>query len=207
MVELAPVFADLLATVAQRLRGGVLIAHNLAFDTRMMRYEFERLGVRVDFGEGACTLGATRARLERACAANGVRLHGAHRALSDARATAELARGLWLRDWGGRVVPVSIDAIPLDGGVRTLRRDLADVGPSPMRRIVCRSQYPRADEGVTRYLDALEWVLDDGVIDRSETAAMAALAREWGISPERQREAHAPYTCSAWSRRPSATDS
>ena len=193
MVELAPLFAEVLAPVAQRLCNAVLIAHNLAFDTRMMRYEFERLGVPIDFGDGICTLGATRAKLDQACEANGIRLTSAHRALADARATAELARRLGIRDRRDRVAPVRIEAIPPEGTVRTLRRDLADAGTSPMHRVVRRSQYPHGDEGITRYLDALDWVLDDGVIDRAEAAAMADLAKEWGISPGRQREAHAQY--------------
>ena len=62
-----------------------------------------------------------------------------------------------------------------------------------MHRVVCRSHYPHGDEGIAHYLDALDWVLDDGVIDRTERAAMVDLAMEWGISPARQREAHREY--------------
>ena len=92
MVELAPVFEELLPPVAQRLRGTVLVAHNLPFDTRMLRYEFERHGVPIDFGHGWCTLSATGRKLGVACEREGIRLTNAHRALADARATAELAR-------------------------------------------------------------------------------------------------------------------
>ena len=62
-----------------------------------------------------------------------------------------------------------------------------------MHRVVCRSQYPHGDEGIAQYLDALDWVLDDGVIDRAERAAMDGLAMEWGISPARQHQAHREY--------------
>ena len=193
MVELAPVFAEVLAPLSQRLRGAMLIAHNLPFDTRMMHYEFERQKVPVDFGKGLCTLSATREKLDRACEGRGIRLTSAHRALADARATAELARTLGLGDRHDPVKPVQVEAVPPDGNVRTHRRGLADAGTSPMHRVVCRSQYPHGDEGIAQYLDALDWVLDDGVIDRAERAAMDGLAMEWGISPARQHEAHREY--------------
>lgn len=193
MVELAPVFAEVLAPVTRRLQGAMLIAHNLSFDTRMMGYEFERQGVTIDFGTGLCTLGATRAKLDQACKDKGIRLTSAHRALADARATAELARKLGFRNWHDPVQPVQVEPIPSGGNIRTHRRGLADAGTSPMHRVVCRSHYPHGDEAITRYLDALDWVLDDGVIDRTERAELDDLARGWGISSGGQHEAHCRY--------------
>ena len=193
MVELAPVFADILPPVAQRLRGAVLIAHNLPFDTRMMRYEFERHRVPIDFGQGMCTLKATRAKLGAACQSEGIRLEDAHRALADARATAELARRLRQATTELSTRPVKVDALDTTTNARTHRRGLADAGTSPMHRVVCRSPYPHGDEAMAHYLDALDWVLDDGVIDRTERAAMDELAREWGLSRASQRQAHRSY--------------
>ena len=193
MVELAPVFGEILGPLTQRVRGAVLIAHNLPFDTRMMRYEFERLHVPVDFGQGWCTLKATRARLGAACRSNGIRLANAHRALADARATAELARRLRLRNRKGLTRPVQVEAVESETSVHTHRRGLADAGTSPMHRVVCKSPYPHGDEAMAHYLDALDWVLDDGVIDRAERAAMDELAREWGLSSEKQSVAHRSY--------------
>ncbi len=46
---------------------------------------------------------------------------------------------------------------------------------------------------MAHYLDALDWVLDDGVIDRTEWAAMDDLAREWGLSATKQLQAHRSY--------------
>ena len=48
MVEAAPTFPEIITTLAHRLHGAILIAHNLSFDARMLGYEFKRLGV--DFG-------------------------------------------------------------------------------------------------------------------------------------------------------------
>ncbi len=50
MVEAAPTFADILADIARRLQGMVLVAHNLPFDARMLRYEFARCGIAIDAG-------------------------------------------------------------------------------------------------------------------------------------------------------------
>lgn len=193
MVELAPVFEELLPPVAQRLRGAVLVAHNLRFDTRMLNFEFERHGVPIDFGRGWCTLSATRAKLRLACEREGIRLTNAHRALADARATAELARRLRVAEKKRDTRPVQVDAPDPMANARTHRRGLADAGTSPMHRVVCRSTYPHGDEAMAQYLDALDWVLDDGIIDRTEWEAMNDLANEWGLSSRRQREAHHAY--------------
>ena len=193
MVELAPVFEEVLPPLAQRLRGAVLIAHNLPFDTRMMGFEFDRHDVPIDFGRGLCTLRATRKKLESACQREGIQLDNAHRALTDARATAELARKLRLGESKGSTRPVQVDALDTTANARTHRRGLADAGTSPMHRVVCRSPYPHGDEAMAHYLDALDWVLDDGVIDRTEWAAMDDLAREWGLSADKQLQAHHSY--------------
>ena len=113
MVGPAPVFADVLAPVTRLLRGAVLVAHNLPFHTQMMGYEFEGR-VPIDFGKGLCTYRATGASLTRACMDYGIRRTSAHRALADARATAELARGLGFQDGGDPVEPVQVEATPSD---------------------------------------------------------------------------------------------
>lgn len=46
---------------------------------------------------------------------------------------------------------------------------------------------------MAHYLDALDWVLDDGVIDRTEWAAMDDLATEWGLTEAKQLQAHHSY--------------
>ena len=92
MVEAAPVFSEVAFSLSRRLSGSILVAHNLAFDARMLRQEFERLGTDFDLGAGLCTLRATREKLIAACRRHGVGLDSQHRALADARATATLAR-------------------------------------------------------------------------------------------------------------------
>lgn len=193
MVEVAPVFGDVVADVARRLNGALLVAHNLPFDSRMLRQEFERNGVAVDLGHGLCTFRETHQKLEAACRERGVALACAHRALADARATAELARKLWSDGTHLGAQPVRVGYVPQRPGQRTVRRGLVDAGVSPMHRVVARSHYPHCDELVCAYLDALDWVLDDGVIDQSERAEIEQLARDWGISEADRLKAHREY--------------
>ena len=193
MVEAAPVFAEIAVDLGRQLNGNVLIGHNVAFDARMLGYEFQREGVYFDKGQCLCTLRETRQKLEIACREHGIPLSNHHRALADARATAELTRCLRLPERGSDAGAVRIGHIPHPAIQRTLRRGLADGGTSPMRRIVSRARYPHADEALCQYLSTLDWVLDDGVIDRQEQDELDQLAHELGI-PERVRQkAHWEY--------------
>ena len=193
MVEAAPTFTEVIAAVAGRLRGAVLIAHNLVFDERMLRQEFDRRGVGIDPGEGLCTYRATKKKLCLACDEFHIPLSQHHRALADARATAELARQLRFSDQARSARAASIGTVPLAQGHHTLRRGLADAGTSPMHRVVSRASYPDCDSVIQQYLDMLDWVLDDGVIDEREQSEMRQLARDLCISEEARRDAHLAY--------------
>lgn len=94
----APVFTDVLADVALRLRGAAVVAHNANFDLAFLRAEFARAGWKMPFLPCLCTLEAStyylptlqRRRLSDCCEAAGVRQGQAHAALGDAKATAGL---------------------------------------------------------------------------------------------------------------------
>jgi DNA polymerase III epsilon subunit family exonuclease len=95
-VRHAPRFEDIAGDLIQRLRGNVLVAHNLQFEERFLRYEFGHLGLRLPPQPGVCTLrlgcslGASSRRLDELCRQFGVPLRNMHSALADARATAQL---------------------------------------------------------------------------------------------------------------------
>jgi len=65
MVEAAPVFREIAAALARRLGGAILVAHNLAFDQRMLAQEYGRLGSTFSPGQGICTLRATSEKTQR----------------------------------------------------------------------------------------------------------------------------------------------
>jgi len=193
MVEAAPVFREVVAEVGRQLNGNVLIAHNLPFDARMLHNEFRRHHIPFDKGAGMCTLRVTRQKLGLACEDRGISRTHDHRALSDARATAELARKLRLPERWADTANVRIGHIPHAPNPRTLRRGFADGATSPMQRVVSRARYPHADEAVCHYLYLLDWVLDDGVIDAEEQSELDRVAREFGISDGARRKAHKEY--------------
>src|SRR5690606_8741056 len=94
----APAFADIVPRLVGLLDGRVPVAHNADFDSRFLRAEFERAGVRAGVQhEFVCTMrlaqhflpGGGRS-LGDCCAAYDIRPQGAHRALHDAVATGRL---------------------------------------------------------------------------------------------------------------------
>ncbi len=193
MVELAPLFSDVIADLARRMKGQVLICHNASYDSRMLGYEFERLAVEIRQGSPLCTFRATRQKLGHACEDRGIDLEHGHRALADARATAELARSIWGRSEAPPSEAVWVGDVRHPPSQHTLRREMSDAETTPMRRIVSRAHYPHADEAISCYLDCLDWILDDAVIDHHEEKEMRRLAEDLGISPKRQHEAHEAY--------------
>ena len=196
MVEAAPTFGEIAATLARRLHGTVLVAHNLSFDARMLDQEFNRLGTTFSTGTGHCTLRLTSEKLGLACRRHGIPLSQAHRALADARATAELLRTLHPDDgFGGPggTVPCRIGYIDGAPNPRTLRRPPAGEEDSGMVRMVSQARYPYCDEAIVAYLDALDWVLDDHEITPAEREEMARLAEDLGLSAAHVEAAHARY--------------
>ena len=195
MVEAAPTFEEIAAALARRLHRATLIAHNLPFDARMLASEFSRLGVLFDAGLGLCTYKATRYKLQVACERFGIPMSQQHRALGDARATAQLARTV-ANDFEGRRAAAKVGHIARSLNPRTHRRGDRDNPTSQLVRVVSHAYYPNSDEAVLAYLDALDWVLDDYRIDRAEQAALDEIACDLGVSDETRLEAHNTYLTS-----------
>ncbi len=195
MVEAAPTFSEVAVALARRLHGSILIAHNLSFDTRMLAYEFDRLGVPFNAGSGLCTFRATGEKLIAACHKFGIALNVQHRALADARATADLAREV-LADDEADSEAATVCCVSEAVNPRTLRRESTDAGISELARIVSLAYYPRSDEVLLQYFDALDWVLDDNHINDQERAAIEKLAVTLGLSNEVRQETHLTYLAS-----------
>src|SRR5699024_5117562 len=98
MVEGAPIFAELSGDLGFLLHDRVLVAHNARFDVAFLREEWPRTGAPAPY-RPLCTMRLALARelpgrLAECCAALGLVNADAHRALGDARVTAELLRRL-----------------------------------------------------------------------------------------------------------------
>lgn len=102
MLDGAPRFADIAGDLASRLVGRTFVAHNAQFDIAFLDAEFGELGLRWQ-RTPLCTMRLARRRghhpanLEFLCQEFGIVNHGAHRALGDAEATAELLTRLEVR--------------------------------------------------------------------------------------------------------------
>lgn len=195
IVSLAPTFTEIDSELSRIIDGATMVAHNISFDQRMLEQEYSRVKKQVDLGVGFCTLQATKLKLEVACKEFGITNVSAHRALTDARATALIfikvveqlgsAKGL---------VPISVAhdsqaispqllsraAISQDHkpGQQNLRRIIHGLGPS-------KEAGPELS-----YLDALSSVMSDFEITRDELKYLNDWAETLGLGLSKQRELH-----------------
>ncbi len=97
MVEEAPYFSDVADEFAEFLDGAIFVAHNVEFDYRFIRAEFQRIGRRFRMPK-LCTVASMRRlfpghssySLKALTDTYGIELRSHHRALCDAEAAAEL---------------------------------------------------------------------------------------------------------------------
>ena len=195
MVSAAPTFDEVVGPLARRLHGATLVAHNLPFDVRFLRQELDRLGTQFEPGSGFCTLAATSQKLSLACKTFGISLGSQHRALADARATAELAALLHNEE------PITADGatscrigyVEHAGMPRTLRRPSDAEAANEMVRAVSLAHYPFSDEALLHYADVLDWALDDHEITAEERNALRDCAADLGINDAQVERVHVAY--------------
>ncbi|MEQ9411566.1 MAG: exonuclease domain-containing protein [Fuerstiella sp.] len=192
MLANAPAFEDVASTVASIVHGRVIVAHNLPFDSRMVRNEYARLGAEFNAGAGICTLQHTRMKLSLACETFGVSLDQHHRALADARATAQLLK--CIADESLAAGPASVDGLAAAFNPRTLRREASlPADTDGLRRRVLAIRYPDAEGSLLSYLNLLDYALDDLVITTNERNQLTALARELQLDHATIQQAHRQY--------------
>jgi DNA polymerase-3 subunit epsilon len=163
----------------------------------MLDAEFDRSGGSWQPGSGVCTLRSVGGKLAHACAANGITIEHEHRALTDARATAQLFAKKVLRT-GLTATPVRVESTSKKLA-RTLRREAFSDRPKWMgvEHAVSRwadaidhRRYPRDELG---YVDLLDRALDDLWISAEEMVELGILAQLSGIAPERLPALHRLY--------------
>lgn len=127
MLRDAPRFAEVAGELAHHLDGAVFVAHNEAFDRRMLGAEFARLAVEVDWGQPICTMHAARrafgvGSLRDACLAAGITQRGAHTAFGDVETTLDLLGALTGLGALTPGAPLRVDGVGLEPGGWVLTR-------------------------------------------------------------------------------------
>jgi DNA polymerase-3 subunit epsilon len=199
-VSMAPTFKDISSNLAGLLEDRIIVAHNISFDRRMLMQEFLRMDIDVDFGKGFCTLQATGMKLHVACENFQIKTETAHRALSDARATALLFS--WVRERGKNItglksakfksfgssgVPQLISRAAISNSFKPAQQNLRrilkhiDLGMTELR------------ENELSYLDGISSVMSDFVISVDERAQLDEWAEILGLTDTQKGNLHQKF--------------
>ncbi|MFB7892174.1 exonuclease domain-containing protein [Microbacterium sp. NPDC056044] len=200
----APAFADIVADLVELLTDRVIVAHNASFDLRFLNAELARAGYRAsaDFSS-VCTMRVSRAllggggSLADCCAAFDIELTGAHRALVDATATAELLAALIASTDREYWVPAFEAVSPLAPHVGQraawFAREDGDYAPTFLERIVDRVPDVADTLEQAEYLAFLERCLLDRYLSEHEMNALVTLADELGVGRTTAERLHTLY--------------
>lgn len=208
----APAFRDVGGDVLRRLRGSVIVGHNVGFDLRFLRSELTQMGIPLPSVPSICTMQLVRElgmdlpshRLSNCCAAFGIPHSDAHSAISDASATASLFREV-RRRWPS-AVPLHLTdeaeriardwpeseavAAPL---TRAEARHRFAAGDSMIRDLVSRLPIVGASTEIDSYQNLLERVVEDRRISGAEARALEELARSCGLGRDAVHQVHEAY--------------
>lgn len=212
----APTFADVAGTLAGLLAGRVFVAHNASFDARFVAAEFAALGFDVPVVPETCLCtmrwsgrllpGVAPRSLAGCCAHVGIPLKGAHAALVDATATAELLAH-YLRvlgtgacdadDWWRAhelAETARWPAVPVhDVGCCLRGAGAAQAAVPFLERIVERLPGTCGPAEHQEYLAMLDRALLDRFISVREREALVGLADRLGIGRTTARQLHRDY--------------
>ena len=198
VVSLAPTFAEINSEFSRLIHGSIMVAHNISFDQRMLEQEYSRVKKQVDLGVGFCTLQATKLKLEVACKEYGITNVSAHRALTDARATALIFIKI-LEQLGSveGLLPISVGYDFEAKSPQLLSRAALSQDHKPgqqnLRRII-HGLGPSEEAGPElSYLDALSSVMSDFEITADELKYLKDWAETLGIGSSKQSDLHSAF--------------
>lgn len=216
----APLFSDIAGDVVGLLRDRVVVAHNATFEARFLRAELARAGLTspLENADALCTMKLARSflpgggrSLADCCAAYGIRLENAHRALVDTEATAELLVAYLAENPGSpvweqyrRIAEGHRWPEAAHGGAVWRGRSGENTPQSFLGHTV--SQLPEFGGGVDlwtgevwesdpeyEYLGMVDQVVADGFISIDEADELAALAEELGLDRTGRNRIHREY--------------
>jgi DNA polymerase-3 subunit epsilon len=202
MVSIAPTFGEISNDLLRLINGRVIVCHNASFDIRMLKQEFERLSLEVDFGDPFCTMVAARQALpsgldslSEACKEVGIQLDAVHSALGDARMTMALFQHV-----GESEQEISPASTPYDSNLNpipTVQRKIferkTEDSIGRIRAFTSKIPFPTADQKEVAYLLLLNMAMDDLVISPEESSELNKWADELHISATRLNELHVGY--------------
>ena len=191
MVADAPTFDEVAHQVAARLDGAVCVGHNLAFDTRMLTAELTGAGIDIDWGHGLDTLTVTGAKLGVACADHGVPLVGAHSALCDARATAQLLAATAARFPAAGLPARARPVQARQGRIHTRAGTIAVDVPPPYLAGLASTLHTAPD--TAPYVDLLDRAVADLRLTPEERTELAGLAADLGLNTRAVAGAHRDF--------------
>lgn len=201
----APTFADMAGDVLEILRDGVAIAgHNVSFDMNFLVKEYERLGVIIPETPLLCTFRLLgRNSLTECCDELGIPFDGvAHRAMSDALATAHIVSWLCAEDRrlldSHRLTNIVWPSVPALHTQCYRREDATRMQAEPpgfLQRIATKIHHDVDAEtpNVLAYLALVGRILEDRIIDASEEDALVDAALNLQLSKAQLDSAHRTY--------------
>lgn len=211
-VAIAPSFAEVAGDLTSRLRGRVIVGHNVRFDLRFLTEEMRRLGLETPAVPSLCTMalasrfqpGLPSQRLECCLAAFGIDQPTLHSALADAQATAALLRktlaGLAEEEITvlAREASAVADGWPrLPGEGRTLPRGQVARPPYGGAGLIqdLLRRVPALGRGkdVREYSALLERALEDLRLTPAEVEALAEVAIASGLGRREIERLHEEY--------------
>ncbi|THV41172.1 3'-5' exonuclease [Glycomyces buryatensis] len=205
----APTFDRNAGDIASMMLGRVPVVHNIAFDSRMLASEFQRLDLQIPdlAAYGVCTMswaghflpGAGRG-LEACCAAYGIENDHPHHALSDVMATAELFER-YLRDagpvppWAALSAFAQVATWPAleTGRAESVHRGNGETSKSFLSRMVDRLPVVPDPPQADMYLAQLDRALVDRHISATEGEELLRIAADMGIDRTTATELHRGY--------------
>lgn len=205
----APTFTDIADDLLDLFAGRVLVAHNARFDRGFLAAEFGRTPHPLpEDAPTLCTMqlardlipGAGRS-LADCCAAFDIRLENAHRALVDARATAELLGGYIASSdrefWYAHIDRALSVGWPLltraSGRERWVARGVSAASTPFLQRIADRLPDVSGPADHIEYLALLDRCLIDRHLSEHESRQLVTVSHELGIGRDTAARLHAEY--------------
>lgn len=212
----APTFGEVVGDLFERMRGAVLVAHNLRFDHEFLTAEVGRCGGQLPALPALCTLvldaqldpDAGSRKLAACCARIGYAIPHAHAALDDARAAAALLTAhLSVAAGAGATTLAQIGCEPLawptmwpavEPSNRRHARGGRAVGTGAQagylsQLVACPRGVGSSDPNIAAYLDVLDRALEDRRITSIEAEVLLETAARWGLNRTQVAAAHRSY--------------